>query len=121
MSLTFHFSLTATVTGLTLTVVCFVRALLGFFDRYWLYFPVGGVTDYDRAAATPLIILMCLYLALGLYFFYLSLPLYYRTTKARVTQFSISIAVLVLLTIVTEVAIPWYFISYLGLNSGQGG
>lgn len=77
----------------------------------WAGFPVGHLTDYARATGTLRVIFLWIYLAPALYFLRLAFP--GLTLRTKAVRFFITLAALILLIAITEIAIPWYFI---GLN-----
>ncbi len=110
-----------TVVSFLLALATFVLALMGFVNLSWIGFPSGAgqLTEYDRATRTLLTILLWGHLALGLYFFRLVIP--DLTLRTKVVRFLITLTALILLIAFTEIAVPWYFVKYLGLDNGHGG
>lgn len=110
-----------TVASFLLALATFVFALMGFVNLSWIGFPSGSghLTEYDRATRTLLTILLWGHLALGLYFFRLAIP--DLTLRTKVVRFLITLTALILLIAFTEIAVPWYFVKYLGLDNGHGG
>lgn len=108
-----------TVASFLLALATFVFALMGFVNLSWAGFPDGHLTEYDRATRTLLTILLWGHLALGLYFFRLAIP--DLTLRTKVVRFLITLTALILLIAFTEIAVPWYFVNYLGLDNGHGG
>jgi hypothetical protein len=104
-------------------VVCALAALLLAFLTFnqaaLAGFPDGHLTDYDKAADTPLRILSYVDAGCGLLF----LVLAFSPIKARRRAIGL-LAVLIAFAVaaaVSRVGIPWYFGTHLGLDNGIGG
>lgn len=108
-----------TIASIVLALASLALSLLGLLELMRAGFPDGHLTEYERATSSLKTILFWIYLAHGLYFFRLAIPGLMLRTK--VVRFLITLAALILLIAFTEVAVPWYFVDYLGLNNGRGG
>lgn len=113
------FSRLITIVCITLALVSLALSLIGFTNLIWAGFPDGHLTEYERATYTLQTIFLWMYLVPGLYFLRLAIP--GLTLRTKVVRFLITLAALILLIISTEIALPWYFVDYLGLNNGRGG
>jgi hypothetical protein len=80
-------------------------------------FPDGHVTDYEKAVDAPLTILA--WMAAG--FSFLFLVLAFSPIGARARTVGLLVALIVLVGIVAQVGVPWYFGTHLGLDNGIGG
>jgi hypothetical protein len=82
-------------------------------------FPDGHITDYQKAAAPSLRILVWVQAGLGLLFVVLAASRI--GTKARTIAWLAALVVFVLVAMVGQVGVPWYFGVHLGLDNGFGG
>jgi peptidoglycan/LPS O-acetylase OafA/YrhL len=104
-------------------VVCAIAALWLAFMTYndvaLAGFPDGHVTDYDKAADPPLGILSYVQAGFGLLF----LVLAFSPIKARRRAAGLLVALIafVLVALVGQVGVPWYFGTHLRLDNGIGG
>jgi hypothetical protein len=104
-------------------VVCAIVALwLAFmtFNQVTLAgFPDGHLTDYDKAADGPLGVFSYVEAGFGLLF----LVLAFSPIRARWRAVGLlgCLIALVLVAVVVEVGVPWYFGTHLGLDNGIGG
>ena len=104
-------------------VVCAVGALylafLTFNEVALAGFPDGHVTDYDKAADAPLRVFGYVEAGFGL----LLLTLAFSPIKARrrAVGLLVCLIALVLVAVVAQVGVPWYFGTHLGLDNGIGG
>ncbi|HUB57761.1 MAG TPA: hypothetical protein VMB04_21695 [Mycobacterium sp.] len=82
-------------------------------------FPDGHVTDYEKAADGPLGVFSYVEAGFGLLF----LALAFSPIKARrrAVGLLVCLIALVLVAVVVQVGIPWYFGTHLGLDNGIGG
>jgi hypothetical protein len=81
-------------------------------------FPDGHLTDYDKAADGPLGVFSYVEAGFGLLF----LVLAFSPIKARrAVGLLAGLIALVLVAVVVQVGIPWYFGTHLGLDNGIGG
>jgi len=105
---------------------CVISAIAAFGLSIWTYmdvsmfgFPDGYVTDYQRAAETPLTILAWVSAVLGAIF----LALAFSPIRSRVRASAGLAAILALILVATAeyVGVPWYFGTHLGLDNGIGG
>jgi hypothetical protein len=82
-------------------------------------FPDGDVTDYDKAADGPLGVFSYVEAGFGLLF----LVLAFSPIKARrrAAGLLVCLIALVLVAVVVQIGIPWYFGTHLGLDNGIGG
>lgn len=105
------------------SVICAIAAI-GL--AFWTYmdvstfgFPDGSVTDYQKAADTPLTIITWASVGLGLVFLALAFsPIRART---RTIAWLTALGALVVLATAAWVGVPWYFGTHLGLDNGIGG
>jgi hypothetical protein len=82
-------------------------------------FPDGHVTDYDKAADGPLGVLSYVEAGFGLLFLLLTFsPI---KARRRAAGLLVCLIALVLVAVVVQVGIPWYFGTHLGLDNGIGG
>ncbi|KGI69295.1 hypothetical protein MJO55_19750 [Mycolicibacterium rufum] len=107
-----------------LVSACLVSAGASFGLALWIYtdvsmfgFPDGYLTDYQRAARTPLRITGWTGAALGLVF----LAVAFRSGDARGRAWAVAFVVLLLVAAAALVGVPWYFGTHLGLDNGIGG
>ena len=104
-------------------VVCAIAALgLAFMTLMEVSmdgFPDGHVTDYDKAVDAPLTILA--WVDAGFGFLFLALAFSPIGTRARAVGLLVALIVFVLVAIVAQVGVPWYFGTHLGLDNGIGG
>ena len=82
-------------------------------------FPDGHVTDYDKAVDAPLAILAWVEAGFGLLF--LALAFTPIGTRARAVGLLVALIAFVLVAMVVQVGVPWYFGTHLGLDNGIGG
>ena len=82
-------------------------------------FPAGHVTDYEKAVDAPLTILAWVEAGFGLLF--LALALTPIGTRARAVGLLVALIAFVLVAMVAQVGVPWYFGTHLGLDNGIGG
>ena len=82
-------------------------------------FPDGHVTDYEKAVDTPLAILA--WVEAGFGFIFLALAFTPIGTRARAVGLLVGLIAFVVVAMVTQVGVPWYFATHLGLDSGVGG
>jgi len=82
-------------------------------------FPDGHVTDYDKAADTPLTVLSHVDAGCGLLFLLLA----FSPIKARRRAIGLVVVLVafVLAAAVSQFGVPWYFGTHLGLDNGIGG
>lgn len=113
------FSYMVTIASILLALATIAFSLMGFVELIWGGFPGGHWTDYRMATDTLQTIFLWIYFAPALYFLRLAFP--GLTLRTKVVRFFITLAALILLLVITEIAIPWYFADYLGLNNGRGG
>ena len=82
-------------------------------------FPDGHVTDYDKAANAPLSDISYLEAAFALLFLLLAaVPI---KARRRAVGLLVCLTALVLVGVVAQVGVPWYFGTHLGLDNGIGG
>ncbi len=82
-------------------------------------FPDGHVTDYEKAVDAPLAILAWVEAGFGLLF--LALAFTPIGTRARAVGLLVALIAFVLVAMVVQVGVPWYFGTHLGLDNGIGG
>lgn len=105
---------------------CVMSAIAAFGFSLWTYmdvsmfgFPDGYVTDYQRAADTPLTVITWAAAGFGLLFLALAFsPLASRT---RLIGWLAAVTAFVLIAAAAQVGVPWYFGTHLGLDNGIGG
>ena len=82
-------------------------------------FPDGHVTDYDKAADGPLGVFGYVEAGFGLLFLVLAFaPI---KPRRRAVGLLACLIALVLVAVIVQVGIPWYFGTHLGLDNGIGG
>ena len=105
---------------------CVICALAAIGLAFWIYmdvsmfgFPDGYVTDYQKAAGSPLTIITWASVAFGLVFLALAIsPVRARTRTIASLAALIAVA---LLATAAWVGVPWYYGTHLGLDNGIGG
>jgi hypothetical protein len=107
-----------------LIVACALAALVALglaaltsMELYFFGFPDGHVTDYEKAVGTPLTILAGVEAGLGVLFAALA----FAPRRVRGVGLLAAVIGLVAVVTVTEVGVPWYFGTHLGLDNGIGG
>lgn len=104
-------------------VVCAIAALgLAFMtvmDVSMDGFPDGHVTDYKKAVDAPLTILAWVEAGFGLLF--LAFAFSPISTRARAVGMLVALIAFVLVAIIVQIGVPWYFGTHLGLDNGIGG
>jgi hypothetical protein len=105
---------------------CVICAIAAFGLSLWTYmdvsmfgFPDGYVTDYQKAAETPLTIITWVSAGLGLLFLVLAFSP--NGSRVRTIGWLAALIALVLVTTAAKVGVPWYFGIHLGLDNGIGG
>ena len=105
---------------------CVLCAATAFGVSLWTYmdvsmfgFPDGYVTDYQKAADTPLKIIMLVEAGLGLLFS--ALVFSPVTPRMRLVGSLVALIALVLVGVAGQTGVPWYFGVHLGLDNGIGG
>ncbi|MGO4444060.1 hypothetical protein AB4Z42_11970 [Mycobacterium sp. 2YAF39] len=105
---------------------CVICAIAAFGLSLWTYmdvsmfgFPDGYVTDYQKAADTPLTIITWVSAGLGLLL--LALAFSPIGSPSRAMGWLAALIVLVILATAARVGVPWYFGIHLGLDNGVGG
>ncbi len=105
------------------SVVCAIAALwLAFLTSSGVAlagFPEGHVTDYEQAADPPLQIFGYVEAAFGLLF--LLLAFWPIKARRRAVGVLACLVAFVLVAVVAQVGIPWYFGTHLRLDNGIGG
>lgn len=105
-------------------MVCAVAALL----FAWLTamqvdfagFPDGHLTDYEKATDTPLRVFGYAEAGFGLLFLILALsPI--KSPRRRGVALVVGLIAFVVVALVVQVGVPWYFGTHLGLDNGIGG
>jgi hypothetical protein len=106
-------------------VACVVYAIVAlglafttFMDVSMHGFPDGHVTDYEKAVDTPLTILAWVEASFGVLF--LTLACTPIDSRVRSIGLLVALVVFVLLAIVAQVGVPWYFGTHLDLDNGIG-
>jgi hypothetical protein len=104
-------------------VICAVAALVLSFrtnmEVSMFGFPDGYVTDYMKAAETPLRIATWVLAGFGALF--LALAVLRIGTRARAVAWLAALIALVLVVAAAQRGVPWYFGTHLGLDNGIGG
>jgi hypothetical protein len=105
--------------GVVAAVAALLLAFTTHMDVSMAGFPDGHLTDYDEAVDRPLRILSWMLAGLGFVF----LALVLAPIKARIRTVGLLVAVVAfaILAVVTDVGVPWYFGTHLGLDNGIGG
>lgn len=105
---------------------CVICAIAAFGLSLWTYmgvsmfgFPDGYVTDYQKAADTPLTIVTWVEAGLGLVF--LALAFSPIGNRVRTIAWLAALMALVLVATAGQLGVPWYFEIHLGLDNGIGG
>jgi len=114
----------ACVAGAIIACVVGAIAALGLafstFTEASMYgFPDGHVTDYEKAVDAPLTILA--WVEAGFGFLFLALAFTPIGTRARAVGLLVALIAFVLVAMVAQVGVPWYFGTHLGLDNGIGG
>ena len=104
-------------------IVCAIAALLLAFLTFSQValagFPDSHLTDFDKAADTPLTVLSDVDAGCGLLFLILAFaPI---TARRRAIGLLVVVIAFVVSAAVSQVGIPWYFGTHLGLDNGIGG
>jgi type IV secretory pathway TrbD component len=105
---------------------CVICAIAAFGLSLWTYmdvsmfgFPDGYVTDYQKAADTPLTVITWVSAGLGLVFLVLAFsPI---GSRVRTIGWLTTLIALVLVAAAAKVGVPWYFGIHLRLDNGIGG
>jgi peptidoglycan/LPS O-acetylase OafA/YrhL len=112
--------------GVLPRVACVVCAIAALWLAFMTYnevalagFPDGHVTDYDKAADGPLGVFS--YLAAGLGLLFLALAFWPIKARRRAIGLLVCLIGLVLIAVVVQLGVPWYFGTHLGLDNGIGG
>lgn len=113
------FSRMVTIISTVLAFVTITIALAGFWGLSRVGFPDGYITEYEKATQFLRTILLWINLTLGLYL--LRLALIDLPIRIKIMRILTVITMLILLLALTEIAIPWYFISVSHLDNGHGG
>jgi hypothetical protein len=104
-------------------VVCGIAALglafTTFMDVSMYGFPDGHTTDYEKAVDAPLTILA--WVEAGFGFLFLTLAFSPIGTRARAAGLLVALTTFVLVAMVAQVGVPWYFGAHLGIDNGIGG
>jgi hypothetical protein len=107
-------------------VACIVGAIAALGLAFWTFmavsmygFPDSHVTDYEKAAEPPLTILAWLEAGFGVVF--LALAFSPIGTRARTVGLLVGMIAFVVVIVVAQVGVPWYFGTHLGLDNGIGG
>jgi hypothetical protein len=104
-------------------VVCAIAAVwLGFTTLIGVSldgFPDGHITDYEKAADAPLTILG--WVESGFALLFLALAFSPIGTRARTVGLLVALIVFVLVAVIAQAGVPWYFGTHLGLDNGIGG
>ena len=100
-------------------IVALGLAFTTFMDVSMGGFPDGHVTDYEKAVDTPLTILAWVEASFGVLFLILACtPI---GTRVRSIGLLVALVVFVLVAIVAQLGVPWYFGTHLDLDNGIGG
>jgi hypothetical protein len=99
-------------------VVSLVLGILGFQEISAFGFPDGHLTAYQRAAITPLKVVLSLYFVAGFGFGWCALK---RTRPDARRYLLLMLMAFFVILMAAEWAIPLYFSEYQGLDRGRGG
>jgi hypothetical protein len=107
-------------------LACVVCALAAFLLAFLTYsqaalagFPDSHLTDYDKAADTPLTILSYVDAGCGVLFLVLAFaPI---RARRRAVGLLVVLVAFIIAAAVSRIGIPWYFGTHLGLDNGIGG
>lgn len=109
-----------------LVSTCVVCAVAAFGLALWTYtdvsmfgFPDGYLTDYQRAARTPLTVAGWTGAALGLVF--LAIAFSSGGVRTRAIAWVVGFVLLAVVAGTALFGVPWYFGTHLGLDNGVGG
>lgn len=100
-------------------IAAFGLALFMYIDVSTFGFPDGYVTDYQKAADTPLTILTWVEAGFGLLF--LALAFSPISTRLRTILWLVALITFVLVATAAQLGVPWYFQVHLDLDNGIGG
>jgi hypothetical protein len=82
-------------------------------------FPDGHLTDYGKAVDGPLTIVAWVEAGFGLLFLVLAFsPI---GTRARAIGLLVALIAFVIVAVIAQIGVPWYFGTHLGLDNGMGG
>ncbi len=105
---------------------CVICAIAAFGLAVWTYmdlsmfgFPDGYVTDYQKAAGTPLTIITWAAAGFGLLF--VALAFARIGSRTRLIGGLAALIALALVAAAAQIGVPWYFGTHLGLDNGVGG
>lgn len=108
------------------TVACVVCAVGAWGLAVYIYmdvsmfgFPDGHITDYQKAAVTPLRVIAWALGGLGLLL--LALAFSPVSTRALTVGWLAAVVVIVGVAVAGGIGVPWYFGVHLGLDNGIGG
>ena len=82
-------------------------------------FPDGHITDYGKAVDGPLTIAAWTEGGFGLLF--LALAFSPIGTRARAIGLLVALIAFVIVAVIAQIGVPWYFGTHLGLDNGIGG
>lgn len=109
-----------------LVFVCLTCAVAAFGLALWTYsdvslfgFPDGSLTDYQRAARTPLTVIGWTGVVLGLVF--LAIAFWSGGVRGRAIAWTVACGVLAVIAAAARIGVPWFFGTHLGLDNGVGG
>jgi hypothetical protein len=107
-------------------IACAVGAVAALFLAFLTFnqvalagFPDSHLTDYDKAADAPLRVVS--YVEAGLGVLFLALAFLPIKARRRAVGLLVCLIALVLVAVVVQVGVPWYFGTHLGLDNGIGG
>jgi hypothetical protein len=104
-------------------VLCAIAAILLAFttamDVHMAGFPDGSVTDYDKAVEAPLTIFAWLQAGFGVLF--PAIAILSMDARARAISLLVGLIAFGLVVILTQIGVPWYFGTHLGVDNGIGG
>jgi hypothetical protein len=107
------------VISAVLAIVAFSSSYFGFQEVVFFGFPDGHITDYEKAVTPALKALFATLVPFGVYFLTVTVSSAALIRSKRCFGIVVAIAVLILLVI--NLGIPWYFGTYLALDNGVGG
>jgi hypothetical protein len=109
----------AMIACLVCAIVALGLAFTTFMDVSMDGFPDGHITDYGKAVDAPLTILA--WVEAGFGFLFLTLTFSPIGIRARAGVLLVALIAFVLVAVVAQVGVPWYFGTHLGLDNGIGG
>ena len=109
----------AAIAGTLCAVAALWLAVTTYMDVSMAGFPDGHVTEFGKAVDGPLWAVT--WLSLGLAVLFVALAFSPIRARLRAVGLVVVLAAFVLVALVAEVGIPWYFGTHLGLDNAIGG